>query len=365
VTLPFESQPNPDYSHSACFIFTTDILSQIPFIFSSRMHAGEQLSARRGLKSRAPLLTLLVVQGASGWHGVGSLVDGSRHASAHAGFPVRAAIARKPEHGSQLRAGGAAVPSMILGEKPVIESTGLNRCGTITARCPHARAPLHLRALTERYCSRHFAPRSRRISASILISRPPEDVWSILTDYDNLATHVPNLVASKRLPHPTGSGTGKIRLYQEGAQKIWGFDFSASLVMDMEEFFGPEQEHRRLQRKISFKLIQSAMLAQFDGEWAIQPHSRTFAQPTAAAIAAAAERREPPPPPTPLYSTKLIYSVNVTPRGMVPVPAIEWRIREDVPLNLRALKLAAEKLPLRPIEELLQKEKAAYAARAF
>jgi hypothetical protein len=38
---------------------------------------------------------------------------------------------------------------------------------------------------------------------------------------------------------------------------------------------------------------------------------------------------------------------------------------EAVPLNLRALKAAAEKLPLRPIDELIRIEKEAYAARAF
>lgn len=194
-----------------------------------------------------------------------------------------------------------------------------------------------------------------------MIARPPEDVWRILTDYDNLSTHVPNLIASRRLEHPGGGR--KIRLFQEGAQKIWGFDFSASLIMDMEELFGPEQERRRLQRKIRFKLVQSAMLAKFDGEWAIQPHSRFISKPTPAEIEAALARGEPQPQPITQYTTKLIYSVNVTPRGMVPVPAIEWRIREDVPLNLRAVKAAVEMLPLRPVEDLLAEEERLYAAR--
>lgn len=217
---------------------------------------------------------------------------------------------------------------MILGEVPVIENTGLN---------------------------------SRRISASIVVARPPEDVWRILTDYDNLATHVPNLIASRRMQHPAGAA--KIRLFQEGAQKIWGFDFSASLVMDMEEFFGPEQERRRLQRKIRFQLVHSAMLAKFDGEWMLQPHSRHLVQPSPAAIAAAQARGEPPPKPIMSYSTKLIYSVNVTPRGMVPVPAIEWRIREDVPLNLRAVKAAVEKLPIRSVDELVANEALLFSSR--
>jgi hypothetical protein len=35
------------------------------------------------------------------------------------------------------------------------------------------------------------------------------------------------------------------------------------------------------------------------------------------------------------------YSVDVKPRGPVPVAALEWRIREDVPTNLRAVKKAS------------------------
>lgn len=44
-------------------------------------------------------------------------------------------------------------------------------------------------------------------------------------------------------------------------------------------------------------------------------------------------------------STKLFYMVNVKPKGPVPVGALEWRIKEDVPTNLRAVKVASEKLP--------------------
>jgi hypothetical protein len=91
---------------------------------------------------------------------------------------------------------------------------------------------------------------SRKISASVVVNRPVGDVWRILTDYNNLATHVPNLVASRvvdtpwlpRAPYALGSGRrlpsrpeASLRLYQEGAQKIMGFDFRASVTMDMSE----------------------------------------------------------------------------------------------------------------------------------
>merc|ERR1711998_118425 len=42
--------------------------------------------------------------------------------------------------------------------------------------------------------------------------------------------------------------------------------------------------------------------------------------------------------------TLLTYSVFIRPKGPVPILALEWRIREDVPINLIAVKTAAENL---------------------
>lgn len=61
-----------------------------------------------------------------------------------------------------------------------------------------------------------------------------QDVWLTLTDYDRLAEYVPNLTQSRVKP----SNDGQIKLWQEGAQKIVGFDFRASVEMFMDEHFG-------------------------------------------------------------------------------------------------------------------------------
>ena len=161
---------------------------------------------------------------------------------------------------------------------------------------------------------------SRCITASIVVDTGVAEVWAILTDYDNLATHVPNLVVSERRPAPGGV----IRIYQEGAQSIVGFDFRAALEMDMEEYI---DEARRTTRQIKFTLVDSAMFATFDGEWRVQPYSR---------------QRMRNDPTRYSYKSKLTYIVNITPKGLVPIPAIEWRIKEDVPSNLIGVKVAAE-----------------------
>ena len=132
---------------------------------------------------------------------------------------------------------------------------------------------------------------------------------------------MPNLVVSSLKPHPTGG----IRLFQEGAQKIVGFDFRASLTMDMTEVV---EEGASRPTRIRFALVESQMFATFDGEWRVQPYSRV---------------RSRSDPTRFDYKSKLSYRVNITPRGLVPVPALEWRIREDVPVNLRAVKAAAER----------------------
>jgi len=157
---------------------------------------------------------------------------------------------------------------------------------------------------------------SRRIGSEIVVDAPINDVWAILTDYDNLSTHVPNLVESRRLRSGTGQqgdGSYQCRLFQKGAQNIIGFEFGASVTMDMTE------KESMSERKIEFRCVDSYFFSEFDGEWRVSP--------TADGLA-----------------TTLNYVVDVRPKGPVPVAALEWRIREDVPTNLRAVKKAALKI---------------------
>lgn len=179
------------------------------------------------------------------------------------------------------------------------------------------------------------------------MNSPIEDVWSIITDYNRLAIHVPNLVKSYVLPDAGGSYVSsaensrgpnkgpKVRIFQEGAQKIVGFDFRASLTMDMTE--GSENEGRAMaeKRTLNFKLVESGMFSSFDGNWSIRYHARTRVWDI---VSREFVFR---------YKTMLTYTVLVKPKGPVPVIALEWRIKEDVPINLMAMKSAAEKVTSR------------------
>lgn len=176
---------------------------------------------------------------------------------------------------------------------------------------------------------------------------------------DNLSIHVPNLVESKRVnPGRNAKSTGvqgdgnyTCRLFQRGAQKIIGFEFGASVTMDMTEQIlqarnnnihssinvnelalpasssnhqQPQDISVNEQKRILFKCVESQFFSEFDGEWKVSWVTD-------------------PDDPSKL-ATKIEYTVDVRPNGPVPVQALEWRIREDVPTNLRAVKAASMEL---------------------
>jgi len=188
------------------------------------------------------------------------------------------------------------------------------------------------------------SPNSRRIYGEIVAPVPLMDVWAILTDYNRLSTHVPNLVESKIAGRTSGGqqgdGSYQCRLFQRGAQKIVGFEFGASLTMDMQEHMLPvppsvttsagEKSDAAIQdangisfpnneRRITFKCVDSMFFSGFDGEWKVQERVGDDGQ----------------------VESLISYVVDVRPKGPVPVTALEWRIREDVPTNLRAVKRSA------------------------
>jgi ribosome-associated toxin RatA of RatAB toxin-antitoxin module len=152
-----------------------------------------------------------------------------------------------------------------------------------------------------------LAHRQRQITARIQISRPVEQVWQVLTAYDALADFIPNLAISRRLAHPNGG----IRLEQVGTQRLLRFNFSARVVLDLEEKFPHE---------IHFDLVEGDLKA-YSGKWILEPH---FAC-------------ESP-------GTNLCYVVRVLPKRTMPVAIVERRLRQDLRSNLLAIRHRVEEL---------------------
>eukprot|EP00871_Galdieria_phlegrea_P000213 jgi/Galph1/1192/GphlegSOOS_G5928.1 len=151
------------------------------------------------------------------------------------------------------------------------------------------------------------APNQRTITSGVIVCTELKTVWDTLTDYEHLPNFIPNLAVSRRCSHPQGG----IRLEQVGVQCVLGFHFRASVILDMFENTSEDKS------EIRFVLVDSKDFQIFEGSWLMYPvNNRKW--------------------------THLIYQVTVEPKRFVPVNAVEWRIKEDIPNNLFAVKRQAE-----------------------
>eukprot|EP00984_Skeletonema_dohrnii_P012579 scaffold5119_cov153-Skeletonema_dohrnii-CCMP3373.AAC.15 len=205
------------------------------------------------------------------------------------------------------------------------------------------------------------SPNSRRISGEMIMNIPVDTIWNILTDYDNLSVHVPNLVESKVIS--TRGTTTSPRVYQRGAQRIFGFEFGADVTMDMMEHVhlltsstaaaAVDDEGTSKQCVIDFKCVDSQFFSEFDGSWIVEEYKD--------------EDGVSPPSSSPSSSdgasliTMVRYVVDVRPKGPVPVAALEWRIKEDVPVNILAVSKAATAAMARHQTEQRQQQQSVIA----
>lgn len=143
--------------------------------------------------------------------------------------------------------------------------------------------------------------RQRQICATIQIPRPLEQVWKVLTDYEALSDFIPNLARSERVAHPAGG----VRIEQVGTQKLMRFNFSARVVLDMEEEFP---------KAIRFNMVEGDFKA-FSGYWQLEPCPGT----------------DPP-------ETRLCYVVRIWPKRLMPISLIENRLTKDMSVNLWAIR---------------------------
>ncbi len=143
--------------------------------------------------------------------------------------------------------------------------------------------------------------RQRRIHAITDLPFTVEQLWHILTDYDNLAEFIPNLVQSRRLSHPEGG----IRLEQVGAQSLLkNVRFCARVVLDTVEKFP---------RELCFTMVEGDF-RKFEGKWTLSP------------LAGATAPR-----------TRLGYDLLICPPRAMPAGLLERHIRNDLSRNLHAI----------------------------
>jgi len=145
--------------------------------------------------------------------------------------------------------------------------------------------------------------RQRDLCASVTIPCATETIWRILTNYDCLADIIPSLSVSRRLPHPDGSS--KVRLEQVGSQKVLKVNFSARVVLDMEEEY-PNAIH--------FAMVEGDF-KHMKGAWKLE----------------ALENEDDRP------RTRLSYCLSILPKRTMPIRMVESRLSQDLALNLQAI----------------------------
>jgi ribosome-associated toxin RatA of RatAB toxin-antitoxin module len=155
-----------------------------------------------------------------------------------------------------------------------------------------------------------IAERQRQISAKVQIPQPVERIWKVLTDYEALPDFLPNLAKSRLIEHPNGG----IRLEQVGSQRLLNFNFSARVVLDLEEYFPKE---------INFRMIEGDFKG-FSGSWCLEPCCLGE-----------------------YVGTNLCYTIQVWPKLTMPVRIIENRLIKDLRLNLVAIHQRVEDLASR------------------
>ena len=178
-------------------------------------------------------------------------------------------------------------------------SNDINLEGDLTADAVvPAKVEVQIEKITER---------QRQITAKVQIPQPVEQIWKVLTDYEALPDFLPNLAKSRLIEHPNGG----IRLEQVGSQRLLNLNFSARVVLDLEEYFPKE---------INFRMVEGDFKA-FSGSWCLEPYSLGEC-----------------------VGTNLCYIIQVWPKLTMPVGIIENRLSKDLRLNLLAIHQRAEEL---------------------
>ena len=197
---------------------------------------------------------------------------------------------------------------------------------------------------------------SARIFTGIDIEATVDDIWQILTDYDNLGAVVPSLVKNEVLEKRSDGGA---TLLQIGGAKVFpGVTFTAKTVLNVttyreeepipESMIAPALKASSIKgqrepvepliwnvyprpyaitslphRDITMQnIVGEGDFDHYQGIWRIQPLPNCADDGSDAA--------------------RLTYAVELKPKGFLPVNLIEGRIAADLATNLKALRIVVE-----------------------
>lgn len=141
----------------------------------------------------------------------------------------------------------------------------------------------------------------RRLAVQLRLNLDPLQLWTVLTDYENLHTFIPNL-ASSRLLWRRGERVG---LEQVGSQQFCGLRFSARVQLELVE--------EACQGKLRFRMLEGDFRC-FEGNWCVGADGT---------------------------SSWLFYELTVQGKPGMPIGLIEQRLQQDLASNLRGVQQEA------------------------
>jgi hypothetical protein len=162
-------------------------------------------------------------------------------------------------------------------------------------------------------------PKQFTVLCSLVVERPVDELFGMLTDFDNFAEFLPELKESYRL---TPTANGKTTVFQSGLEKVMGISFTVAMKLAMEESGNSKK------RVLKFRLLESMLMKHCEG-------SSTL---------------------TAISSDKTLfeYSITVRPKGMLPVGApMENRMKSAIPERLSATAAGLEQWRLGPSTPVL------------
>ena len=143
----------------------------------------------------------------------------------------------------------------------------------------------------------------RRLAAQLRTPLAIDELWEVLTDYENLSKFIPNL-SSSQLVHREGH---TVRLQQVGSQQLLGLRFSAQVQLELTEF--------RSEGLLSFKMVKGDF-RRFEGAWRVNELAD---------------------------GCSLVYELTVQGCIGMPIALIEERLRDDLSSNLQAVMMEAKR----------------------
>ncbi len=151
----------------------------------------------------------------------------------------------------------------------------------------------------------YLAHGTRRLAVQLRLPLHADCLWSVLTDYPNLSSFIPNLASSRQL----WRRGNRVCLEQVGTQQFCGLRFSAKVELEL-------VEHREA-GELRFAMLQGDF-RRFEGVWR---------------IAQEPQRSTP--------ESSLLYELIVQGRPGMPLGLIEQRLRKDLASNLRGVQMEA------------------------